>query len=40
MEGKRSQVMQSGERTNTQGKPVSSLILLSISDSDAKTLLS
>src|SRR5271166_218523 len=34
MEGKRSRVVQSGERTNTQGKPVSSLILLSISDSD------
>ena len=34
MEGKRNRVVQSGERTNTQGKPVSSLILLSISDSD------
>jgi CRP-like cAMP-binding protein len=34
MEGKRSRVVQSGERTNTQGKPVRSLILLSISDSD------
>ncbi len=38
MEGKRSQVMQSGERTNTRGKPVSSLILLSISDSDYSSL--
>jgi CRP-like cAMP-binding protein len=37
MEGKRSQV-RSGERTNTQGKPVSSLILLSISDSDYNSL--
>ena len=34
MEGKRNRVVQSGERTNTQGKPVGSLILLSISDSD------
>ena len=34
MEGKRNRVVQPGERTNTQGKPVSSLILLSISDSD------
>src|SRR5579864_1680908 len=34
MEGKRNRIVQSGERTNTQGKPVSSLILLSISDSD------
>jgi CRP-like cAMP-binding protein len=34
MEGKRSQAVQSGERTNIHGKPVSSLILLSISDSD------
>ena len=38
MEGKRSRVVQSGERTNTQGKPVSSLILLSISDSDYSLL--
>jgi CRP-like cAMP-binding protein len=38
MEGKRSRVVQSGERTNTEGKPVSSLILLSISDSDYSTL--
>jgi CRP-like cAMP-binding protein len=38
MEGKRSRVVQSGERTNTQGKPVSSLILLSISDSDFSSL--
>jgi CRP-like cAMP-binding protein len=34
MEGKRNRIVQSGERTNTQGKSVSSLILLSISDSD------
>ena len=34
MEGKRNRVVQSGERTNTQGNPVSSLILQSISDSD------
>ena len=38
MEGKRGRVVQSGERTNTQGKPVSSLILLSISDSDYRSL--
>jgi CRP-like cAMP-binding protein len=38
MEGKRSRVVQPGERTNTQGKPVSSLILLSISDSDYRSL--
>src|SRR5208282_186092 len=38
MEGKRSRVVQSGERTNTQGKPVSSLILLSISESDYSAL--
>jgi CRP-like cAMP-binding protein len=38
MEGKLSRVVQSGERTNAQGKPVSSLILLSISDSDYSSL--
>ncbi len=38
MVGKRNRVIQSGERTNTQGKPVSSLILLSISDSDYSSL--
>jgi CRP-like cAMP-binding protein len=38
MEGKRDRVVQSGERTNTQGKPVSSLILLSIADSDYNSL--
>ncbi len=38
MEGKRDRVVQSGERTNTQGKPVSSLILLSIADSDYSSL--
>src|SRR5271156_5168941 len=32
------QVVQSGERTNTDGKPVSNLILLSISDSDYSSL--
>jgi CRP-like cAMP-binding protein len=32
------QVAQSGERTNTDGKPVSNLILLSISDSDYSSL--
>ena len=34
MESKGRQLVQSGERTNTEGKPVSSLILLSASDSD------
>ncbi|MGB7150246.1 MAG: Crp/Fnr family transcriptional regulator [Terriglobales bacterium] len=38
MESKRDRVLQSGERTNTQGKPVSSLILLSISDNDYSSL--
>jgi len=38
MESKHSRVVQSGERTNTQGKPVSSLILLSISDRDYSSL--
>src|ERR1700689_3877500 len=38
MEGKLSRVVQSGERTNTEGKPVSSLILLSISESDYSSL--
>ena len=38
MESKDLQVVQSGERTNTEGKPVSSLILLSISDSDYSSL--
>ena len=32
------QVVQSGERTNAAGKPVSNIILLSISDSDYKVL--
>src|SRR5579863_8173024 len=32
------QVVKSGERTNTEGKAVSSLILLSISDSDYSVL--
>ena len=34
MENKGLQVVQSGERTNTDGKPVSNLILLSASDND------
>jgi CRP-like cAMP-binding protein len=34
VESKGLQVVQSGERTNTEGKPVSNLILLSISDSE------
>ena len=38
MDDKHRQVVQSGERTNTQGKPVSSLILLSISDSEYSSL--
>ena len=32
------QVVQSGERTNGAGKPVSNIILLSISDSDYNSL--
>jgi CRP-like cAMP-binding protein len=38
MENKGLQVLQSGERTNAVGKPVSNLILLSASDSDYSTL--
>ena len=38
MESKPRQVVQSGERTNTEGKPVSNLILLSISDRDYSSL--
>jgi CRP-like cAMP-binding protein len=38
MESRRLHVLQPGERTDTQGKPVSSLILLSISDSDYSSL--
>jgi CRP-like cAMP-binding protein len=38
MEGKELQVVRSGERTNAEGKPVSSLILLSIPDSDYTSL--
>jgi len=38
MESKGLQVVQSGERTNTEGEPVSNLILLSISDSDYSSL--
>ena len=34
MESKPLQVVQSGERTNTEGKPVSNLLLLSISESE------
>jgi CRP-like cAMP-binding protein len=38
VESKPLQIVQSGERTNTEGKPVSNLILLSISDSDYESL--
>src|SRR6202521_1409314 len=38
MERKGREVKQSGERTNTEGKPVGSLILLSIPDSDYSSL--
>jgi CRP-like cAMP-binding protein len=38
VESKGLQVVQSGERTNTEGKPVSNLILLSNSDSDYSSL--
>jgi len=38
VESKGLQVLQSGERTNTDGKPVSNIILLSISDSDYSSL--
>src|ERR1700688_2818046 len=38
VESKGLQVVQSGERTNSEGKPVSNLILLSISDSDYSSL--
>ena len=38
MAGKPLQHVQSGERTNTEGKPVSNLILLSISDRDYGSL--
>ena len=38
MESKGLQVVQSGERTNTDGKPVGNKILLSISDSDYKSV--
>ena len=38
MEGKGLQVVQPGERTNTEGKPLSSLVLLSIPDSDYSSL--
>jgi CRP-like cAMP-binding protein len=38
MESKGLQVVQSGERTNTEGKPVSNIILLSISDADFSSL--
>ena len=38
MENKGLQIVQSGERTNTEGKPVSNKILLSISDSDYNSL--
>jgi CRP-like cAMP-binding protein len=38
MESKGLQIVQSGERTNTDGKPVSNLILLALSDSDYSSL--
>src|ERR1700686_5769467 len=38
VESKGLQVVRSGERTNTEGKPVSNLILLSISDRDYSSL--
>jgi CRP-like cAMP-binding protein len=38
VESKGLQVVQSGERTNTEGKPVSNIILLSISDVDFSSL--
>src|ERR1700732_3456103 len=38
MESKGLQVVQSGERTNSEGKPVSNIILLSISDVDFSSL--
>src|ERR1700690_1146711 len=38
MENKGLKVVQSGERTNSEGKPVSNLILLSLSDSDYASL--
>ena len=38
MESKNPQGVKSGERTNTEGKPVSNLILLSMSDSDYASL--
>src|SRR5258708_13268058 len=38
VESKGLQVVQSGERTNAEGKPVSNIILLSISDSDYRSL--
>jgi len=38
MEGKGLPLVHSGERTNTEGKPVSSLILLSLPDSDTEEL--
>ena len=34
MENKGRQIVQSGERTNAEGKPVKNRILLSVSDSD------
>ncbi|MGC1436163.1 MAG: hypothetical protein WA847_09750, partial [Terriglobales bacterium] len=38
MENKGLQVVQSGERTSSEGKPVSNLILLSLSESDYSSL--
>ena len=38
MEGKGIQVVQSGERTNTERKPVSNIILLSVTDTDYSSI--
>ena len=38
MAGKNPQIVQSGERTNAAGKPVSNILLLSLSDSDYNSL--
>ena len=38
VESKGLQIVQSGERTNTEGKPVSNIILLSVSNSDYSSL--
>ena len=38
MEGKGIQIVQSGERTNAEGKPVGNIILLSVSDTEYTSL--